>query len=323
MKVALSKLHRLANQKIKASKNVLLATHNKPDGDGLSSVCAIVDYLIELGINHTVYCDDLPANQFDFIPHIEKFTNEKPKNFSDFDLIIPLDCGSVKRTGLDVEIKNRKSHQYIIEFDHHPRVDDYADIELRDDLAASATEVVYDFFKDNGIAINKQRATCILTGISTDTGNFIYPSTSEKTIEISSEMMQRGARLPNILENTWRNKSLSTMKIWGKAINGLKINAKYNIAYTILTQIDIINSGATDEELEGIAGFLSNLEEASALMVLKEEADGTIKGSLRAIKDGVNVSALAQLLGGGGHIKAAGFRVEAKLIKTDNNWIIK
>jgi len=314
--------HRIACKKLKKAKKVFLVIHEKPDGDAISSVCAMIDLLEDLNIEYYAYCfSEIPDN-FCFLPHAEKINNQKPDDFSIYDLIIPLDCGSLSRTTLIDEILGRDKNQKIIEFDHHPKIDSYSDIEIREIRAASTTEIIYDFFKKNKNKINKNKAICILTGISTDTGNFLYPSTSEKTIRISSEMMLRGARLPNILDRTWRNKSISGMKLWGTAINNLEINKKYNFAITIITKQDIKLSGATEDDVEGIAGFLSNLNEVSGLLVLREDEEGMIKGSLRTSNPDVDISKIARIFGGGGHSKAAGFKVKGRIEKKDGKWII-
>jgi phosphoesterase RecJ-like protein len=241
-----------------------------------------------------------------------------------YDLVITLDCSNLSRTGLAAELSRRPKHQYVIEIDHHPKLDEYSDLELRYPWSSSTAELVYYFIKANKIKFNKNLANCVLTGILTDTGNFLYPSTSEKTVKIASEMLVYGARFPRIIENTWRNKSLSAMKIWGKALNNLKINPRYRIGYTVLTRDEIASSGATEEDLEGISGFLSNLEGIRALLVLREESDGRLKGSLRTTKPDVDVSLLAGFLGGGGHSKAAGFVVDSlelnKLLEPESEY---
>ena len=105
----------------------------------------------------------------------------------------------------------------MIEFDHHPRVDTYADFEFKDMNLSSTNEVLYHFFEANNIEVTKNMATCLLTGIMTDTANFLFPITSEKTMSISSKLLLKGARFPAILGGTSRNKSLKSMKIWGNA----------------------------------------------------------------------------------------------------------
>ena len=111
------------------------------------------------------------------------------------------------------------------------------------------------------------------------------------------------------------------MKAWGKALARLKINQRYNFGFTVLKTQDIPME-ITEEELDGMAGFLSNLSGVNAIMLLREIPDGTIKGSLRAIKPNLNVNHLAKILGGGGHAKAAGFTIEGKLEKTEKGWKI-
>lgn len=304
---------------IKQSNNILIATHEHPDGDAVASSCAMAEVLSLLGKKYRLYCYDKMNYQMDFLPHLDEFKNDYEK--FDFDLIITLDCGSVERTRLEKEILNRKKNQMVLEIDHHPKVKDYADLEIRDSQAAATAEILYYFLKANKIKINKNLANSILTGIMTDTGNFLYPSTSPETINIASEMLRFGARLPQIMENTWRNKSIASMKTWGKAMSNLQINKKYNLAFTVLRAEDVPEE-ISEDELEGMSGFLSNLDEVNGLMVLRQMPDGRIKGSLRTSKPNINISKLAQALGGGGHAKAAGFNVEGKIEKTKKGWQI-
>lgn len=307
---------------IKSSNNILLTTHDAPDGDALSSVCALIELLEALKKNYAAYCYDAPPYQFDFLPHIEKIISDKTKiKFSDFDLIIALDCGGINRTKLAAEINSRNKNQIVIDIDHHPRMEAYADFELRDPLAAATAEVLYCFFKANNIKITKNTANCLLTGILTDTGNFLYPSTSQKTVEIASEMLARGARLPQIMENTWRNKSLASMKIWGAAMSRLKINPEYNFASTVLTLDDV--KGATEEEIEGLSGFISNLHDVKGILLLREQPDGMLKGSLRTSRNDVDLNKMAALLGGGGHRRASGFKIKGVLVETREGWKIE
>ena len=306
-----------AYEKIKQAENLLLVTHEKPDGDALAASCAMAEILQLLGKTYSIYCFDEPPYQYNFLPHLEKF--QTSHNFAQADLLIVLDCGNLKRTKLEKEINSRNNNQVIIEFDHHPKIDHYADYEFRMVEASSTTEVLYYFIKHNKIKITKNLANCLLTGIITDTANFLYPSTSSQTITIASKMLTYGAKLPQIMENTWRNKSLITMKTWGKAMAGLKINKAYNFAISILTKEDL-NNNLTDEDMEGISGFLSNLDNVNGVLLLREQPDGKIKGSLRTYNPQVDVSLLARLLGGGGHAKASGFTLEGELEKTSTGW---
>lgn len=307
--------------KIKEAEYILLVTHEKPDVDAVSSACSMIELLESLAKPYFAYCYDTPPHQYNFLPHVEKINSDRSAfNFHDFDLIIIFDCGGINRTKLADEIMNRNENQYIIELDHHIKVDSYADIELRNPEVASTTILVYEFFKANKIKLNKNLANCILAGILTDSGNFVFATTNESTIKISSEMLSYGANLPQIMDYTLRNKNLPALRIWGKAMAKTQINKKYNIAFTALTLEDI--GDLEEEDLEGIPNFLGNLHDVKAVMLIREQKDGTIKGSFRSTHPKVDVSVLAQFLGGGGHVKASGFAIEGQLKQTKNGWKI-
>jgi bifunctional oligoribonuclease and PAP phosphatase NrnA len=246
-------------------------------------------------------------------------------------LIIVLDCGSVDRTSLGDyirDLKNAKNKPFIIEIDHHVPDNTYADIEIKIPLA-STTELLYHFFDINDIPINRNMANCILVGILTDTGNFLYPSVSSKTLDIASEMMILGAQFPKLLNYTWRNKSFVEMKIWGLALDNLQMNKKYNIAFSVLLydelkEISELYGNFNSDVFSDIAGFLSNLAEANITLLLREEYPSQIKASLRVgSSSDVDATKLAGFFSGGGHKKAAGFSVKGKITKENNNFKIE
>jgi len=313
-----------AYEKIQAAKNILLVTHERPDGDALASVCALLEYLTNLGKPCSAFCFTPPAPQFNYLPQIEKIKSDKSNlNFNHYDLIIINDCGGLNRTKLDDEISNRDKSQFVIEFDHHPKIDSYADLEIKDAKISSTCEMLYSFFKFNKIKINKNIANCLLAGILADTANFLFPITTDKTIEIASDLMLHGAKYPLILNNISHNKNLTAMKIWGESLNNLQINKKYNLAFSILKREKSHENKIIDEALEGLPEFLSNLYGVNALLLLRETEAGTIKGSLRSSRPKADISFLAQIMGGGGHAKASGFTIDGQIIQTKAGWEIE
>ncbi|MFH1522553.1 MAG: hypothetical protein ABIE43_01890, partial [Patescibacteria group bacterium] len=226
--------------------------------------------------------------------------------------------------GLSKEIEG-KSSQFIIEFDHHPRMDNYSDLEIRFPKAAAVSEILYYFFKANNIRITKKIANCILTGILTDTSNFLHPSTTNEVVNIASEMLLYGAQFPKITEFTMHNKSLSAMKLWGIVLSNLKVNKKYNLGYVVISLEEIGKYDDNEDVFDSIATFLSNLQGVKGVMLLREEINQRtglkqIKGSLRSSHPKIDISKLAAILGGGGHAKSSGFIVDGKLEKTGELW---
>lgn len=336
-----------AYEKIIAAENILLVTHEHPDGDGLASLCALASFLNSLGKKQTLYCADPAQDFFSFLPQIHKLISGKfpaeeaikstliPNthdrssrdgniNFSAFDLIIVLDCGSLGRTKLTEEIKNRNKNQFVIEFDHHPKTDDYSDLEIRA-IKTSTAEILYHFFSGNNLEITKDIANCILTGILTDTGNLLFGAVTEETIKISSAMLLHGATFPKITKHTLQNKSLAAMKAWGKILDNLKINKKYNLAFSVLTHGDINSlrkEYGHEDMLDAATDILNNVDGVKAVIFLREEEKGKIRGSLRTKDNKIDVSRLASFLGGGGHPKASAFRLPGHIEKTETSWKI-
>lgn len=313
---------KIAFEKIQTANHILITTHERPDGDALSSMCAMIEYVQSLNKKYLAYCFHNTPDNYKYLPNILNIKQKIDNDFSVFDLIIILDCGSPERTKIQTQIANRKNNQYVIEFDHHPKIVDYANLEIRNTKAVSTTEIIYDFLKYNNIPMNKNFANCILTGILTDTGNFLYPITSDKAVSITSEMLIYGARFPEIIKNTWYNKSLETMKLWGKALNNLRINKKYNVAFSVLTKDDINILEKDDNRFDAIASFLCNLHGVKALLFLREEEGDSIKGSLRSSHPKIDISKLAKILGGGGHPKASGFVINGQIINKTGKWKI-
>jgi phosphoesterase RecJ-like protein len=329
-------------EKISESQKVLLVSHLNPDVDALSSLGTFIEILKENNKEYVAWAEGKDDN-FNFLFSDGEIIGQREKLFSIisqrfnqgqeisddffkfFDLVIILDCGSMERTSLAPFIfksQELKLGTSIIEFDHHLPIKTYADIEIRIPLA-STTEILYHFLEINNIFIN-----CLLAGILSDTANFLYPSVSGETLEISSKLMIAGAQFPKLLNYTWRNKNFSEMKLLGLAIANLKINKKYNLAFSVFTYDDLEKNRITLSSLNNdvfgdIVGFLSNLSDTNIVMLLREDKIGRIKGSLRVgvTNSGVDIDStkLAAIFGGGGHKKASGFVIDGHIIKNKDN----
>lgn len=324
---------------MKGSRRSLVLGHLKPDGDAISSIIAISLILKKLKKESYAFSEGRAPDLFNYLKgfnniysnffELKKDLNIEKDLIEFFDLIIVLDCGSLARTGIvDDILKFKEQGGRIIEFDHHPKIDDYADIELREASLASTTELIYYFIKENKIKFDQDLAEAILTGILTDTGNLLYPSANESTLKIVSKTLLAGARYNKLLNYTAQTKDSYTMKLWGFVLNNLKINRKYNIAISVVSRKSLENilenkeldPGLESELFSGLAGFLSNLKEAKAVLLLYEGANGFVKGSLRSTPGGYRVDKLARALGGGGHERASGFGIKGSLERLDTNW---
>jgi len=307
---------------INQANNILVVIHVAPDGDAAGTACAFLDHLAGLGKSYDAYCQDEPDLNLRFLPKSHQFKNEI-KNFDDYDLILTLDCADSTRTGLPKKIlRQRPEGAQLINIDHHISNDYFGDINLIDINSSSTAEIVYDIFQAARVGITKNMAQCLLAGVVYDTGNFTNPATSNNSLRVASELMIRGAKLPQILENLYRTKKLPALKLWGRILSDLHYNFELDMAVSVVTLGHVEELGLAEEIIEGMANFLNNTLSTKIVLVLREHDNGTIKGSLRTNHDDTDVRKIAEVFGGGGHVKAAGFQIQGQLQREGERWLV-
>jgi len=304
---------------IKKSQRLLLFAHNGPDGDTAGSVLAMKEYLLSLGKEVEIACNEpLPS----FLESLTAFTFKLPTSLDlkSYDAVIA--CDSVER-GFQSILPDLPEKTATVIIDHHPDIKLSADIIILDATSSSACELIYEYFASQEIHITKNIATYLMIGVLSDTGNFRHSNTSTRVLEISSDLMKKGASFSKIIEATFANKKLSTLKLWGIAFEKAKINPKNGLITTVLTQQDIEQCNATTEDIGQVASILNTVPGTKFSLVLSERDNGTIKGSLRSEQyKGVDVSEIAHLFGGGGHKLASGFEVKGQIKETETGWEI-
>lgn len=314
-------LHRAAHDALKRAKRVLIVSHPKPDGDTLGAASAMLQYCRKAGIPADAFCLDPVPEQYLYMPGTEEYGSDKGIFASPaHDVLAVFDAGDLRYAGIDGLIPTMPAKPLIINFDHHATNEKFGDMNVLDVKASSTAEVVYDFFQTNGIAIGKDVATCLLTGILTDTGGFSNPATTGSSLTAASDLLRRGAKIQDVANRLVRNKTIDALRLWGKALSRLKYNQKLGSASTAVFTTDLVD--IDDEHVEGISNFLNRFLDVKIVLVLKELPDGKVKGSIRSADD-LDVSLPAKLLGGGGHKKAAGFTIAGRIVETANGWKVE
>ncbi len=315
-----TKNYQLVADQLRSAQRILAVTHLSPDGDALGSLCFFKELMEKNNKICVAYCAGPLPSSLDFLAGRQSIITDKTKlNFEEFDLIVSLDCATPARTNLEDFIKQRRSDQVFIEIDHHPAFKKVSDYELRIIEAAATTEILFTLANYLKIELSPTMARSLLTGIVTDTGHFIHSSVTKETIATAALMLGQGASLSKLYNQTAKTKTLNGLKLWGLALSRLTINHKIGLVYTILTADDFVHYKVDDDTIEGIASFLSGLKSGKILMILYEK-DNLLKGSLRSLADGVDVSRLARALGGGGHVRAAGFTIKGYLAFKTQTW---
>ncbi|MBM2820282.1 MAG: phosphoesterase RecJ protein, phosphoesterase RecJ protein [Candidatus Berkelbacteria bacterium] len=309
--------------KIRNYQNFLLMIHEDPDGDTLAATVAIYLVLRSLEKNVSMVCKDPVPAPFLFLPESAKI--KKDILFGDFEVIIIIDCGDLKRTGFSERLKKfSRVRKNLINIDHHPKNDLWkiANINLVDQKVSSASEIVWKLIKELNVPITKEISTAILTGIYTDTGGFKHPNTTPNTLRVYSELLNYGARLKQITKNVSLNKSVASLRLWGVVLSRIHKNQELGIVSSVVTRRDLSQCNTNYYDLSGVVNLMNAIPDSQAAILFFETPEGLIRASLRTEKDNVDVSKIAKLFGGGGHKKAAGFSIAADLWLNNRSWEI-
>jgi len=299
---------------------VAIVTHIRPDGDALGSSLAMKRYCDARGISARAYCfDDTPA-YLAFLPDTQQIAHTQDDFWDSAEAYLIVDCGDRSMIGSAHDALNEAKPVYVI--DHHATNQGYGAVNVINPDASATAEIIHQLFIHTGHAINHEVATQLFTGIYTDTDSFTNLGTTPGALSSSSELLARGAQFKDIMANTMRSKTIPALKLWGLALSRLRLDREKGIAVTVLRRDDLETCHAKPEDMEGVANLLNHLADVSMSMVLREMGDGTVKGSLRTTSDRVDVSKVAQLLGGGGHAKAAGFTVKGSVVESPEGWKI-
>ncbi|MCR2042727.1 DHH family phosphoesterase [Anaerosalibacter massiliensis] len=286
---------------IKSSNNIYLASHVQPDGDNIGSLLALGRALEKMNKDiNIVKVDSIPKN-FQFLPNMHFF--QEPNIDEDIDLFIALDSGDMERLGVakEIALKSKK----IVNIDHHITNNNFGDLNIVSPLASSTGEIVYHIIKEMNIDIDEDIATCIYVAISTDTGSFMYDSTTMETHLIAADLLDKNIDLNKIIVNIYQSKTLEKTKLFIKSLNTLKIFKNGKIAIVKTTQKMLNDCGASIEDAEGLVSFIRDIEGVEVACILKEIDKKEIKISLRSKKE-VDVSKISLKFNGGGHKRAAG-----------------
>lgn len=320
------KLHDVAS----TSRNILLACHERADGDALGSLLGCRYLFSKEGRTVTALAPKSETQKFSYLSGVDRVLFDASTVRVDaYDAVILLDCGDVQRTHLAEKIFFLGSRRPMVAvIDHHPTTTSFrnrelVDLAIIDPRASSTCELVFYYVDGNRLPLAPELATALLTGIITDTGGFMNLATTSESLEVAGELLKRGANLRRIVNATVRSKSVGMLQLWGRALERLEHNPATGVISTALTAEDFEECGVDQESTEGIANFLNALGEGKLVLVLREGDRGIVKGSFRTKLRDVDVALLAQAFGGGGHKKAAGFTVQGKIVKKPNEWAVE
>jgi len=304
-----------------ASKpKLIILTHANPDGDAIGSAIGLYNGFKEAGLEVDVACIDPCPEEFLYLKNTKKLKQDF--NPDDYQAVVFVDCGDKKLTRFDNQYPKILSDEIVkINIDHHASNDNFGEINFVITDVASATMIVYQILKALDYKIKPDTANALITGIYTDTGGFMHQNTTPLTYQYAAELIKLGASPQYVAQNVFHKYSFNTLKLWGKVLQNLHVTAD-GAAVVGVEEKDYENLGCTREDLAGVIDFINAMPEARYSVMLSEDGKGNVKASLRTRKDDVDVKALAEQYGGGGHVKASGFTIPGGRLEKEVKWKI-
>jgi len=297
------------NELIAQSKNILIVSHRAPDEDAVGSALALKFALKKQGINSSVFISDYSAKKYRFLPGYNLIDSELNNN--DFDLVFALDYGDVRRLAIDSLLEQK--NPIVITMDHHvdEGVNHIGEVRVLEPIS-STSEIIYYYLKELGWPIDRDIATCILTGIIGDTGGFLHSNTSYQTLLTVGELLSQGIRINKIIKQILNsNAFINNSESLGRLLSQAEKHPELDLVYLIINNNDFEKWHKSD--LDNLVSAINTVEDCKWALLLVEYQKGKTKGSLRSEEyKGIDVSKIASLFDGGGHKFASGFRVDGE-----------
>ncbi len=298
----------------------IILPHANPDGDALGSSLGLYNALKNTGFDVDIACVDVCPEEFQYLQNHEHIKSDF--DVEAYDAVIFVDCGSKKMTRYQDSKPKILSDEIVkINIDHHPSNDEFGEINFVLTNMASASMIVYQILLTLEIQITPEIATALLTGIYTDTGAFMHQNTTPLTYQYAGELIKKGGNPQIISKNIFQKYEFKTLKLWGKILQNLHVT-KDGAAIVGVEKKDYESIGCTRDDLTGVIDFINSMPEARYSVMLSEDNKGNVKASLRTRKEDVDVKALAEQYGGGGHIKASGFTIPGGRLEKEVKWKI-
>jgi phosphoesterase RecJ-like protein len=291
----------LFREQLSGATSVLIGSHLNPDGDALGSSLALSHYLWSQGIKNEVLNHHRPPHNLKFLPGVSKIRQEPIHEGHDLGIIVDLDA--VHRLGNMAQYFESIPHLIVI--DHHVPIESPGDLRIVDTKAAATALILCRLFDQLEATITPEMATCLLTGIVTDTGSFRFRNTSPESLVWAANLIQAGGDINRVCEEVFQRKPLSSVRLLGHMLDRMELDCDDKLAFGTISVHDFDYAQATDEDTEGFVNELLSIETVEIAALFREVRPLKVRVSLRSRAD-FDVAGVAQEVGGGGHRNAAG-----------------
>ena len=288
--------------------------HVRPDGDALGSQLALGLSLKQLGKDVRIWNEEGMLDKYSFLPNANLLT-KPPAEPEDVDVAIALDTAIQNRLGNSLPAV--RSAKVWINIDHHPSNPGYGDLVYIDPKSPATGQILFDLIKSEKLPIDAAIAENLYVAISTDTGSFQYPNTTARTLEIAAELVRAGVDVGRVSQLTYENYPRRRVELLRDLLGTMRFEANDRVASFSLSLATAKKLGVLPEDNEGLIDHLRAIRGVIVAVFFEELADGKVRVSMRSKNEKVNVCAICEKFGGGGHVLAAGARVRGSLAEVE------
>ena len=292
------------SERLEKSKNVVIASHIRPDGHAIGSLLGLGLALLDAGKSVQMVLVDGVAASF---RHLEGSELIVKIPTGEYDTFITVDAADFKRVGKAFE----NFGQPDINIDHHKTNEKFGKLNLIEADEVATAAILARYLPEWGYKITKPIAAALLTGIVTDTLGFRTSSTNPSALRLSAMLMETGADMTDLYMKALVKKTFPAARYWGAGLSHLE--QKNGIVWATLTLADRKKSGYGGNDDADLINLISAIDGNKVGMIFVEQSDNHVKVSWRALESGIDVSQVAKYFNGGGHAAAAGADIPGAL----------
>jgi len=301
---------------LRENERFAVLSHIRPDGDALGSQLALALSLQQLGKKVRVWNEDGMLEKYSFLPRGDLLT-KPPHTAEDVDAAIALDTAIQNRLG--TAFTAVRSAKIWINIDHHLSNPGYGDLVHVDPTAPATGQIIFDLIKSQDFPFDREIAENLYAAISTDTGSFQYPKTSARTFEVAAELVCTGIDVGQLSQQLYENYPRRRVELLRELLRTMRFERDGRVASFSLSLQTAAELQVLPEDNEGLIDHLRAIRGVIVAVFFEELADGKVRVSMRSKSDAVDVCAICQKFGGGGHTLAAGARVRGTLAEVERN----
>jgi phosphoesterase RecJ-like protein len=299
-----------AAEALKRARRVLVFIQRGPDGDACGASLGLCAALREMGNEVVAYVPDAVPHAFRFMPGADAVLAGGAPPPGPFDATVVCDIGQLSRLG--AELPPRETRGIVVNIDHHLAGEPFGDVNLVDPHAAATGAVVHRLIRAMGAKLSRDAAVCLYTSLVCDTGSFRYGSTDPEAFRVAAELLEAGADPWEVSSRIYESQPPERLRLLAEVLRTVEFEHGGRYATLVISQQSLAAAGATYEMTDGFINFARGVSGVEVAAQFAEQTDGSFRVSFRS-RGRVNVAAIAQSFGGGGHLAASGFAFKGTL----------